>query len=276
MDKVNKKKILIFTTISLVVLSLSTFEKNIRIPIVSDALGVIVSPIQNLATTTMNLFDDMLKFFNDKNELLKEIEILEAENSKLIAENKTLILQQQENETLNGLLNLNQKFANLETTGSHIIAKDPGNWYDTFLIDKGTVDGIDDNMPLISSGGLVGKITESSLTHSKALSILDIRSNVSAMSLRTGDLGIVKGDYLYKDLGLCVMEYIDGDAEILEGDEIITSNISTTYPQGITIGYVKEIKIHTNGLTKFAIIEPQVDFKHLDTLLIVTKHSEGS
>ena len=124
-------------------------------------------------------------------------------------------------------------------------------------------------MVLTSSNGLVGKIIESGETYSKALSILDSRSSVPAMSLRTEDLGVVKGEYSLMNNGLCRMEYIDSEAEIMEGDEIVTSHLSDVYPPGITIGRVKEIKTDANGLTKYAIIEPYVDFKHLDTLLVI-------
>ena len=124
-------------------------------------------------------------------------------------------------------------------------------------------------MVLTASNGLVGKIIETGETYSKAQSILDSRSSVPAMSLRTEDLGVVKGEYSLMNHGLCRMEYIDSEAEIIEGDEIVTSNLSDVYPSGITIGRVKEIKTEANGLTKYAIIEPYVDFKHLDTLLVI-------
>ena len=114
---------------------------------------------------------------------------------------------------------------------------------------------------------------ESGATYAKAQSILDSRSSVPAMSLRTGDLGVVKGDYTLMNQGLCKMEYIDAEAEIAVGDEIVTSHLSDIYPTGLTIGKVKEIKADTNGLTKYAIIEPAVDMKHLDTLLVIDKNN---
>ena len=174
-----------------------------------------------------------------------------------------------ENQRLSELLKISQKYADYHTTGTQIIAKDPGNWYDVFLINKGRDDGLEANMVLTSSNGLVGKIIESGDTYSKALSILDSRSSVPAMSQRTEDLGVVKGEYSLMNSGLCRMEYIDSEAEIMEGDEIVTSHLSDVYPPGIAIGRVKEIRTEANGLTKYAIIEPYVDFKHLDTLLVI-------
>ena len=131
------------------------------------------------------------------------------------------------------------------------------------------MDDIEANMPVISEGGLVGRVVKSSATYSNVYSILDSRSSVSAQSLRTGDLGVVTGDHELMEQGLCKMEYIDSDAEIMEGDEIVTSNLSEYYPAGISIGYVREIHKDENGLTKYAVIEPTADLKHLDTLLVI-------
>lgn len=126
-------------------------------------------------------------------------------------------------------------------------------------------------MAVVNAGGLVGRVVDASSTYSNVYSILDSRSSVSAKSLRTGDLGVVTGDHELMKQGLCKMEYIDSEAEIMEGDEIITSGLSDYYPAGISIGYVTEVHQDQNGLTKYAVIEPKVDFKHLDTVLVVTE-----
>jgi rod shape-determining protein MreC len=66
------------------------------------------------------------------------------------------------------------------------------------------------------------------------------------------------------------MEYIDNTTELTEGDEVITSNLSEIFPPGITIGYIKEISSDKSALTKQAIIKPAVDFKHLDSVMVIT------
>lgn len=265
-----KKQIIAITTVILIVVSLITASKNSHIPIVSSTLGFIITPIQKITTTVGNWIEDKSSAFSDNFHLAKENEELKAEIAILEAENRQLLLYKKENVKLSELLEISQKYADYKTTGSQIIAKDPGNWYDIFILDKGKLDGITANMVLTDSSGLVGKIIESGQNYSKAQSILDNRSSVPAMSLRTNDLGVVKGDYALMNDGLCIMEYIDADAEIIEGDEIVTSTLSDVYPPGITIGKVKEIKADSNGLTKYAIVEPMVDFKHLDTLLIIS------
>ena len=84
-------------------------------------------------------------------------------------------------------------------------------------------------------------------------------------------MGFVKGNGELMRQGLCRMDYIDIDAQIMPGDEILTSPLSAFYPPGIIIGRVKEVALDSNGLTKHAIIEPSVSLTHLDTLLIITQ-----
>lgn len=265
----HKKQIILIVTAILLICILFTYGKKTNATFIENALGFVITPVQELTSDIGNWFGSKIDWISNHDTLAEENEQLKEQIALLKEENKRLKRYDTENKRLSELLKISQKYAEYETTGSKIIAKDPGNWYDVFLIDKGKNDGINANMVLTSPNGLVGKITESGATYSKAQSILDSRSSVPAMSVRTGDLGVVKGEYSLMNSGLCRMEYIDAEAEIIEGDEIVTSHLSDVYPSGITMGKVKEIKTDANGLTKYAIIEPYVDFKHLDTVLII-------
>ncbi len=265
----HKKQIMLAITAILLVVILITYGKKKNATIIESALGFVLTPVQELTTDIGNWVGSKIDWIRDKDNLATENEQLKEQIALLETENKRLRRYGIENQRLSELLKISQKYANYHTVGTKIIAKDPGNWYDIFLIDKGKKDHLEANMVLTASNGLVGKIIETGETYSKAQSILDSRSSVPAMSLRTEDLGVVKGEYSLMNHGLCRMEYIDSEAEIIEGDEIVTSNLSDVYPSGITIGRVKEIKTEANGLTKYAIIEPYVDFKHLDTLLVI-------
>ena len=269
-----KKQIFTIVAVILAITAVITMGRKSNATFIDNTLGFVITPVQNITSSVGGWFSQKIGSFRSENDLEAENEELKAKIELLEAENKRLSLYEEENKRLSQLLEISQKYAEYDTTGADIIAKDPGNWYYTFIIDKGTKDGLSSDMVLVSSGGLVGKITESGYIYSKAQSILDSRSSVAAMSLRTGDLGVVKGDYSLMDDGLCKMEYIDAESEIMKGDEIVTSNLSDIYPPGITIGYVKEIVTDNNGLTKYAIIEPDVDFKHLSTLLVVLDKKE--
>jgi len=264
-----KKQLTILAVITLVIISFFTAGKKINAGFVDDILGFVVTPFQGAVTSVTNWVGDSIGDLTERKNLQDENDRLKQQIEELTAENERLSLYEDENKRLSALLEVSQKYKEYDTTGTRVIAKDTGVWYSSFLINKGENDELKTNMAVVEADGLVGRIVKTSASYSKVYSILDSRSSVSVKSLRTGDLGVVIGDHELMQDGLCKMEYIDSEAEIVEGDEIVTSGLSDYYPEGISVGYVKEIHQDENGITKYAVIEPKVDFKHLDTLVVI-------
>ncbi len=268
-----KKQLLRGGVLLLVVITVIASGKQLNATLLESAIGVVVTPFQDLTTGISSWVDDTITSARNKTELKEENAELKNQIADLLEENRRLAMYEQENAKLSALLKIAQRYPDYESVGANIIAKEPGVWYDIFTIDKGTTSDVSANMVLIAPEGLVGKVLESGLTFSKAQSILDSRSSVPAMSVRTGDLGVVKGNYTLSADGLCIMEYIDAQAEIMVGDEIVTSHLSDIYPAGLAIGKVLDLETDTNGLTKYAVIQPYVDLKHLDTMLVIDKNN---
>ena len=268
-----KKQLLRGGVLLLVLSTVIASGKQLNATLLESAIGVVVTPFQDLTTGISSWVDETITASRNKADLKEENTELKNQIADLLEENRRLAMYEAENAKLSALLKIAQRYPDYESVGANVIAKDPGVWYDGFTIDKGTTSDISANMVLIAPEGLVGKVLESGLTFSKAQSILDSRSSVPAMSVRTGDLGVVKGDYTLSADGLCIMEYIDAQAEIMVGDEIVTSHLSDIYPAGLAIGKVLELETDTNGLTKYAVIQPYVDLKHLDTILVIDKNS---
>ena len=268
-----KKQLLRGGVLLLVLITVIASGKQLNATLLESAIGVVVTPFQDLTTGISSWVDETITASRNKADLKEENTELKNQIADLLEENRRLAMYEAENAKLSALLKIAQRYPDYESVGANVIAKDPGVWYDGFTIDKGTTSDISANMVLIAPEGLVGKVLESGATFSKAQSILDSRSSVPAMSMRTGDLGVVKGNYTLSADGLCIMEYIDAQAEIMVGDEIVTSHLSDIYPAGLAIGKVLELETDTNGLTKYAVIEPYVDLKHLDTILVIDKNS---
>lgn len=232
-----------------------------------ENFAFIVVPLQSFNTSAADWIEDKANYF-------KDIERLKAENRELKEQlllNNAQLSQMEyvksENDKLTSLLQMDNRYADLSTVGARIIAKDPGNWFNVFIIDKGSSDGLACNMAVLSGDGLVGRILECGKNYSKVIAIIDDPNAITGQSLRTEDVGYLTGDL--SNIGYCKMEYIDFGSEIIEGDEIVTSNLSTIFPPGLKIGYVKDVHTDTNGLTKYARIEPAADFQHLDNVLVV-------
>lgn len=242
--------------------------------VAEDILSYAVTPIQSIISGASEWVGSKISFYRNMSQVNDENIRLNEELENLQIENNRLKSVELEYKKLAELVKMTEKYPEYTMVGVNIIAKDPGNWYDNFIIDKGRKDGLNANMVVIGAGGLVGRVIESGYNYSKVRTLVDDTFSVSAKSARTDDIGVVKGDMKLKEEGLCKMERIDIRADIIVGDEIVTSSLGNIYPPGIIIGVVKEISTNADALTKSAVIEPLVDFKHLGTLLVITETFE--
>lgn len=209
--------------------------------------------------------------FNDVEKLRNENKALKEEIDKLNNERTEYVRLKTENEDLKKVLELKDQLDGIEMAGANVIAKDSGNLFNIFLIDKGAANGISYNMPVITSKGLVGKVYSSQPFSSKIISIIEDGSSVSAVVSKSRDLVVVKGDLKLGKEGLCKLVYIPNDLDLAQGDIIETSGIGGIYPKGIIIGTVKEVRTGESDLDRYAIIQPASDLKRLSQVVVLKK-----
>lgn len=252
-----------------------TFTTKFSLGPVKVVTGYVFVPLQNGVNKVGSWFQIKSYDLKTLKQVMKENRELQAKVDELTLENSQLRQDRFELDRLRGLYQLDEKYTGYHKVAARVTAKNPGNWFSTFLIDKGSKDGFAVDMNVIAGGGLVGRIVEVGPNWSTVRSIIDDTSNVSAMDLATQDLCIVAGDLtLMEDNVVRMQQLIDSDNNVAVGDQIVTSHISDKYLQGILIGYVKEIKDDANKLTKSGYISPVVDFEHLEEVLVITNLKE--
>jgi rod shape-determining protein MreC len=241
---------------------------------VKEAVGSAVTPMQRGINVVGMYISDKLDNFKNINELLNENANLKEQVNILSYENKLLLQDKNELDELRKLYELDQKYLDYPKVAAHVISKDSDNWYSIFTIDKGTRDGLAKNMNVLAGNGLVGIITEAHYNYSVVRSIIDDNSSVSGMIMDTSDLCIVKGDLQLMDQGKIRIELIDMATDVKDGAEVVTSHISDYFFEGISIGYISDIKIDPSKMTKTAYLKPVVDFERLEEVLIITELKE--
>lgn len=267
----NKKKTgIIGIIITVIILILLVFLSNLKLENLSyieNAFSKIVMPIQTGYTYLKNKVTGNTNFFTNMDDLKSENEDLKKQNSDLEQSLRELEIIKAENETLKEYLGLTQKYTNYATRPAYIISKDISNYSNIFVINVGSKDGIDVNMPVIADEGLVGYVISVTDNTSKVQTIIDSSSSVTATISTTEDSIICKGSL---DKGMLKATYIPTTADVAEGDIIETSGMGGIYPKGITIGKIKETMQTSNILDRYAWIEPAVDFNKLETVLVIT------
>ncbi len=203
-------------------------------------------------------------------DLLAENEHLKQQVDDLTIENTRLQQDRYELTNLRELYNLDAQYDEYEKTGARIIARDSGNWFYSFVINKGVKDGIAVDMNVMAGSGLVGRVVDVGPNWAKVKAIIADDSNVSAMVLSSSDNMIVSGNLKLYASGIIEFEQlVDSDNVVVEGDKIVTSNISDKYLPGILVGYISTINQDANNLTKSGYITPAVDFEHLEEVLVI-------
>lgn len=202
--------------------------------------------------------------------LLTENEALKQQVDELTIENTQLQQDKYELNSLQALYKLDKQYEDYEKIGARIIARDSGNWYHSFTIDKGSDDGIMVDMNVIADGGLVGRVISTGPNWAKVTSVISDNSNVSGKVLATGDNLIVSGDLELMQQGvISFSQLLDSAGVVVSGDKIVTSHISDKYLPNILIGYINEISLDSNKLTKSGTLTPAVDFEHLEEVLVI-------
>ena len=270
----NPKHLLIVGLVICISLILISFRFGQYLSPVRNAVGTAITPMQKGINIVGTFISDKVDTFQNMKKLIEENDKLKDQVNILSYENKLLLQNKYELDELRKLYELDQKYLDYPKVAARIIDKDTNNWYNVFTIDKGTKDGLTVDMNVIAGNGLVGIITEAYYNHSKVRAIIDDKSAVWGMFLKTSDTCVVQGDLKLIEEGKIHVNFISKDADIKDGYEIVTAHTSPKYLQGILIGYVNNIKLDSNNMTKTAYLTPAVDFERLSEVLIITELKE--
>ena len=266
----NRYLLLGLAVFCIIMMLLSSFSEKASGPFKVIA-NVTVIPLQQGINYVGRWMGDMTDNFETMQQLRSENKKLQEQVDSLMTENNYLQEERYELERLQELYKLDSNYAEYEKTAAHVIGSDTGNWFSTFTIDKGSQDGIAVDMNVMAGSGLVGIVVEVGPTWAKVRSIIDDSSNVSGMVLSTSDRCIVSGDLSLMNDGQIRFEQMENNEnQVSVGDQIVTSYISDKYLQGILIGYVSEVTVDSNNLTRSGYITPAVDFKNIQEVLVIT------
>lgn len=264
------KKLMIVTTVTIIlviVMSVSyLYDYGTTDP--EKKIGNIITMFQEPFVKAGNGVNKGLNGVFRFKSILQENEILKDEIAVLKKEIIDLQLTRNEMEEMDQLINaLNYTYveSNPNYITADVISKDTSNWFNTFTINAGENDGITNNSIVINGEGLVGRIDEIGDNWAKVVAIVDDNHSVSFKILRdTKYIGIVSGN----GKGTLNGYLLDPEADVLLGDEIITSGLGL-FPEGIPIGTVEEVIKDENKLLKTITVKPFVYFKNVNKVLVI-------
>lgn len=242
---------------------------------IKDVVGfgqsIFSKPTQYITGIFENV-DSLLNTYDENKRLKSRLE----EFAKLQADVNVLTL---ENSTLREIVDKEENLRKYEPVQATVIARNPDQWEEKVVLDKGTIHGVEVNMAVITSQGLIGKVflTTSFTSTVELLSTQNPNYRVSAMVTVDGEkkvFGLIEG---YDDeRNELILKRIDSDIEIKKGQKVMSSGLGGIFPEGLYIGEITEVTTDDFGLTKMAYIKPAADFALLDHVMVAKRSMPSS
>jgi rod shape-determining protein MreC len=229
-----------------------------------QAVLFLMSPVIKVTAVTVSSVSRVWGDYVDLRNLREESLRLTREAAVLQRRISYLEEQALETQRLQGLLAM-REISREEFLAARVVGKDATNWFKTVLIDRGSLAGIRRNMPVVAPDGLVGRVVEVTPTAAKVQLITDPVSAAGGLIQRTRVTGIVSGGL---GAGLKV-RYLPLMADIVIGDEVVTSGMGGVFPKGIPLGRVIAAERRSGALFQEATLAPKVDLSRLEEVLIL-------
>ena len=246
--------------------------------LVRGALKTVASPFEWCGSKVANAVSGFVEVFTEYDELKAENQRLKEKLEELEGETHDNNVIREENEWLKTYLKIKQKHSDLTMTDAMIVSRESGNYATVLTLNRGSANGIKVKMPVITSDGVFGYVSEVGFDWCKVVSLVETASAVSAYTERGSVVGAVEGDTLLRTEGTCRMIHIAADADIKVGDKVYTAAEGKIYPNGLLIGTVTSIEADEYSKELVAKIQPAVNFSDINSttqVMILTGYVSG-
>jgi rod shape-determining protein MreC len=238
----------------------------------------VLQPVETGVSRATKPFRDLVGWVGDNVSAKSDNDKLRKENAELRKQVARAQAAEDENRKLRGIVKLPQQpgYPNgVKPLTARVIARSPTVWSEAVQIDVGSSDGVRVNQPVITNGGLAGRITSVTGGTATVTLIVDASSAVSAQVLPDGKFGVVKPKV--GNPNDMRVDYLDKSTKVKQGDLVITAGstsqrLESLFPKGIPIGRVKQIDPEELDVYERIHIEPFADFKRMEFVEVLTGH----
>ncbi len=269
MKRERMQALLPFILVALALLAVGLYRAGLWEPI-EGLLTSVTAPLQQGVNGVIRGLEDLSQTARDLRDLRQRNEELEGENAELLLEIVRLREIEVEAALQRDLLNFTQSHPAFAIRGGHVVGRvtgrDPSNVQRYVMLDVGTREGIERNMPVVTNRGLVGRVSEVGATWSRVLLITDVSSSVNAVTQSTRATGLLQG----RADGLPVLRDVPQSDTVSVGDTLFTSGLGGNFPRQILIGQITAVERNDYDLFQTATVQPTVDFDRLEMVLILT------
>ncbi len=237
---------------------------------IANVMGQIVAPFRNGVSTVAvwgeGIYDFVLRH-NEMEEELEELKKFVVELEEIVREGEEAL---RENAQLRELLSLQGKRRDFVFESAKVTGRSFTGWESVITLDKGKNAGIEIGDCVVTEAGhLVGVISDMGDNWCYVATVVSTELSVGGIVARTGTAGILEGEFSLMSQGQLKLSYLTGDSQIVAGDQILTSGMGDMYPQGLTVGKILGVFDEPSGMSRYAVIVPDVELDSLIEVFVV-------
>jgi len=255
---------LVLMSLALILLSQGRYLQPLE-----SLAGQVFNPIQQAASNVTSGVGSWVSSLGQGHELAEQNKQLRIAIDKLTSENTTLMALERENAQLRSMLKFQTERPELTGVVAKSIGGDPSGQMEILTIDQGSKAGITEGMAVVSPGGiLIGQVSAVKPERSTVLLITDVGSSLPVVTQRTQKPGILTGQW--QKGGRLLVQRIPRDADVVEGDLLLTSGVGGTVPNGLIVGLVSKVRQSDVQMEKDAEAYPLIELESIESVLIIT------
>lgn len=265
----------IITVITLLVVIVPTVFHSMGVTFpLRDLVGIILTPMQKVFNYAAESVEGYAAYIYKFDELVEENNMLKERVAELEEQNYNAAELEEMYKWMSEFLELKMRKTDFKFLSASVTGRESGNYSRILTLDVGTGAGVRLHMPVITSDGIVGQITEVGYNWSKVTTILESSSSVGAYVERTKELGICEGEFEIFSEGMCRLNYLPADSTVSPGDRILSSGEGTVYPRGLVVGFVESVELNPYTRGMMVNVKCSVDFSELTRVMIITDFEE--
>ena len=236
----------------------------------SNAVNTVTAPVRGGVSAVLDWAEGVYNYVFHYQELHDELDQLRIRVAELEEEVREGQEASRENEQLRELLDLQAKRRDFTFESARVTTRSTDNWESTLTLSKGSSDGVAaGNCVITETGVLVGVVSTVGLNWSTVSTVLNTDIEMGGIVTRTYSAGILEGDFALMGQGRLKLSYLPEGAQLVSGDEVVTSGKGDIYPSGLVVGQVEGVFIDPSGMTRYAVVIPNVDLDSLIEVFII-------
>ena len=235
-----------------------------------DAVTGVLTPMQKLFNYTAEAMDGFSAYFYRFDELVEENAVLREEVEELRAQIYDSTEREEMYAWMAGFLEMKRVHQDFKMFASSVTGRESGNYSRVLTLDAGENAGIEVNMPVVTSEGVVGRITEVGSGWSRVTTVLESGTLIGAYVERTNEVGVCEGEFGLSGEGLLRLNYLKSDTSAQVGDRVLSSGYGSVYPRGLVSGFIESMEInpYTRGMS--VTVRCAADFSELSRVMVLT------